>query len=205
MTAKAHLSTKRSLSNWVKKLLQGNKTRTPYRLTPETIAKLSTDEVQLYLELAEKQLQDSVDTGQIITERSTNLLNLTSALLITLIAYSIGRWETNKTWDLLLCMSVWGSGVLAITSAVLVCAILPNDYCIPGWTPAKIFNSKSFTEGNDATSRQKTLCTNLLMNYENDIQDNRALNKKRWALFNTAMILIVVAPIIFASYYLLFR
>jgi hypothetical protein len=203
-TAAKRVRRKRSLSKWIKKLLLGE-SRIPYRIDETTINKISADEAKFYLEQAEKQLQDSVDTGQIITERATNMLNLTSALLIALVAYSIDRWETNKDWDLLLKMAAWGNGILVIASGLLVAAILPKDYCVPGWTPDKILQSRSFKEGADDNTRQKNISLNLIMSYENDIKENRALNKKRWALFNFSMLIILVAPICFASYYLLFR
>lgn len=195
---------KRSLAKWLKKLLV-NAERVPYRIDKTIIDKMSLDEAKFYLDQAEKQLQDSVETGQIITERSTNMLNLTSALMIALIAYSIDRWETNNAWDLLLKMAVWGDVILVIASSLLVAAILPKDYCVPGWTPEKIFSSKSFSQGTDEIKRQKNITLNMIMSYENDIKENRILNKKRWTLFNLSVLIILVAPICFASYYLLFR
>lgn len=203
--AKAQAKKKRSVAAWFQQvLLTGNK-RDPFRLEEDKIDKIHPEEAKFYLELAEKQLQDSVDTGQIITERATNMLNLTSALLIALVAYSIDRWETNHKWDLLLTMAVWGNAVLAFASILLIAAILPKDYCIPGWSPLKIFESKSFNEGADDNTRQKNITLNLIMNYEGDIKENNALNSKRWALFNISMFIILLAPIIFAVYYLLLR
>jgi hypothetical protein len=195
---------KNSLSNRIQKFLLKEE-RVPYRIDETTIARISTDEAKFYLEQAGKQLEDSVDTGKIITERATNMLNLSAAILIALIAYSIDRWETNQRWDLLLKMAVWGNLILVFASALLIAAILPKDYCVPGWTPQRILESRSFKERADDSTRQKNVSLNLLMNYENDIKENQVLNKKRWALFNWSMLIILVAPICFASYYLLFR
>lgn len=195
---------KNSLSKRIKRLLIKNQ-RIPYRISEQEINKISNDEAKFYLELSEKQLQDSVDTGQIITERATNMLNITSALLIALIAYSIDRWETKQDWDLLMKLAIWGDAVLVVISGLLITAILPKDYCIPGWTPDKIITSPSYTTGADADTRQKNLTLNLLMSYETDIKQNRLLNRKRWALFNWSLFVMMLAPICFASYYLVFR
>ncbi|MCU7548136.1 hypothetical protein OCK74_03380 [Chitinophagaceae bacterium LB-8] len=201
----SRLAKKKSMAKWLKKILLKGNERVTYRIEETKIEKTSLDEAKFYLEQAEKQLQDSVDTGQIITERATNMLNLTSALLIALVAYSIDRWETNKYWDLMLEMAIWGSVVLAIISGLLIAAILPKDYCIPGWTPCKIFESRSFNEGADENLRQKNVILNLIMSYENDIKENRTLNRKRWTLLNFSMLIIVIAPLFFAAHYLLFR
>jgi hypothetical protein len=196
---------RRSIANWIKHALLRGSERTLFIIEQEKIDKMSPDEAKFYLELVEKQLHDSVDTGQIITERSTNMLNLTSALLIALIAYSIDRWETNKDWDPLLKMAVWGCVILAVISVLLIAAILPKSYCIAGWTTSKILQSKSFSAGADENQRQKNIALNLLENYEGDIEENNALNKKRWTLFKLSMLMLLIAPICFASYYLLFR
>jgi hypothetical protein len=195
---------KNRIGKWIKKLLVPGG-REPYLIEETVVEKLELEEVKFYLELAEKQLEDSVDTGQIITERSTNMLNLTSALLIALVAYSIDKWENNNEWTLLLKMAVWGCGILVLASGLLVAAILPKDYCIPGWTLDKILKSKSFKEGVDADTRQKFLRLNLLRSYESDTKENRSLNNKRWTLFNLSMLIIFLAPICFALFYLFFR
>jgi len=193
-----------SLGRWLRRILL-NTERVSYQIPQAEIDKMSLEEAKFYLEQSEKQLQDSVDTGQIITERSTNMLNLISALLITLTAYCIDRWETPNDSDFLLKMSIGGCIVLVVTSALLVAAILPKDYCVPGWTPDKIFKSQSYMLGADEAARQKNIALNLIMSYENDIKENRRLNKKRWTLFNLSMLITLIAPICFASYYLLFR
>ena len=201
------LPPKRSFSKWLKRFFFGKRNIDAFNLTKEQTDKITTlEEAKLYMEVAEKQLQDSVETGQIITERATNMLNLTSGLLIALVAYCIDKWETNfQQVTPLLKMAFWGCGALALMSGLLVVAILPKEYCVPGWQPKKILESGNFKNNADANDRQKYLCFNLLKTYQNNIDENNGLNKKRWALFKCAMFLILITPICFAAYYLFFR
>jgi hypothetical protein len=173
---------------------------------PEQYKKpLTLDEAKLYMDFAEKQLNESLDTGKIITERATNFLTLTAGVLIALASWSILRWEEKQVMDNLLTLSMWGCVALFAASVLLVFAITPRKYCIPGSTPGVIFNETLFNDSFTSEARQKIMAINLIEDYRNGLIENIARNDERWLRFKAAILIIILSPILFASQYLLFR
>jgi hypothetical protein len=163
---------------------------------------ITHEEALFYLEKVEKQLDDSVDTGKIITERATNMLGLSAGVLIALAAFCIGRWEEKHQWDNLLRMSAYGCLFFFVISIVLIYIILPTTYCISGLQPETIFKEELWNNNFNSDRRQKNIAINLLENYQKDIWENTAKNKKRGALYKVIIISLIIAPIAFAINYL---
>ena len=163
---------------------------------------MTHEEALFYVEKVEKQLDDTVDTGKIITERATNMLGLSAGILIALAAFCIGRWEEKHQWDNLLRMSAYSSLFFFVISIVLIYTILPTSYCISGLQPETIFKDALWNNNFNSDRRQKNIAINLLENYQKNIWENTEKNKKRWALYKTTIILLIIAPIAFAVNYL---
>lgn len=163
---------------------------------------MTIEEALLYVEKVEKQLDDSVDTGKIITERATNMFSLSAGILIALAAFCISRWEENHQWDNLIRMSLWGCAFFFAVSIVLLFIIFPTPYCISGLQSEKIFDHTLWNKHYSSDQRQKNIAIILLKNYQKDIWENTAKNKKRWTLYKVSILLLIITPLFFAANYL---
>lgn len=176
-----------------------------YEIDPAFREKVKTDEIQFYVELVGKQLDDSIDTGKIITERATNLFNLTAGLLIGLVAYCIQKWEITPEFDDLLTMSIWGCGFLFFVSALLLVAILPKFYCIPGASAKKLFDKALFEDKYTDEVRLKGAYISIIESYQKSIMENNDRNGWRMKLYKFALLLTVIVPLCFAYQFLFVR
>lgn len=184
-----------------------NKKRSDFQVDRKYIAELSTEEAKLYMELAEKQVQDSIDTGSLIADRAASFLALASGIFIALVAFSINRWEAGNRQqvDQLLSASLLGSFVLLIVCILLLLVIFPKNYCICGASPGKFLNDTHFASSFNTDARQKNACINQIENYQNSLVENSERNSERSVIYKIAVAILLISPMLFASYYLFVR
>jgi hypothetical protein len=164
---------------------------------------ITLEEVRALAELAEKQVLDTLETSKIISERSLNFLTLTAGALLALVGFCIQRFETKGEIDRLLMVGLSGCAFLFVTSLLLVAAVFPKKYAIPGISPEDFFNSTHFDKRRPVLNRKRVMYLNVIQSYQTSMRENENRNKERWAFFKVAVLLLISSPIFFAVYYLL--
>lgn len=174
----------------------GKKVVANYSIPDEFKLKAQVNELQIYLEAVGKRLDDSVETGQVVTDRATNLLNLSAGLLIALVAYCLQKSEL-KQHDNLFQTSLWACGVLIVITVLLLIAILPRPYCMPGASAQILFTNGLFAEQYSDEIRLKCAYISLIESYENSIIENNSRNRRRMTVYKIALLITILAPVCF--------
>jgi hypothetical protein len=160
-------------------------------------------EAKFLLEHAEKTLKDTLDTNSLIVGRVTTLITVTSGIMIALFGFAINKYDNNKAFDNLLITTVVGLVYMMIISFVLFRIVMPRVYKSPGSLPRDLLNDNLFNEQN-ADKRMTWIYVNEIHEIQGRIEHNKEVNEKRWAKFKTALVMILLAPLILTlSYWLL--
>lgn len=160
------------------------------------MANLTENVAKFIFDHAEKQLKDLIDTGNIITTRTTTLITVVVGLLIAIISYFINRWDTKQYFDSLTTTSIIVVIYLLVICFYLRMNILPKEYAVPGAAPKLFFKDSIFGEKSDEQNRLRNLYINEIESYQKRIEHNKATNNERWKHYNQALLLVVLLPIV---------
>ena len=163
----------------------------------ENLEKLTLEEATFIFAQAEKCLADSIETAKKIYERCYSFLTIISAILISLVAYSIARWETNKTLDTLLITSIALTFYfLCLGLIFLLKNITPRDYQLPGTKPENYFNEFIFNDSLKKQERILKIYQVEIFNYSERININEKINEQRWHNYTLALKFLFFSPLV---------
>lgn len=168
----------------------------------EYLEKLTIEEAKFIFEHAEKQLQDSLDTNQLIITRTSTLITVTLALLLGLIGYAINKYQTIGHFDNLITSALFGSLYLFILSIWLTNNIRPKQYSITGSEPKLFFVENFFKEPNPE-NRLLYYYVNEIESYQIRIETNKITNATRWTTFNNCLWMLICTPIVLGFVFLI--
>ncbi|MEZ2338826.1 hypothetical protein AB6735_24460 [Mucilaginibacter sp. RCC_168] len=142
--------------------------------------KLSIDEAKFIFEQAEKQLKDTVESSELIINRTNTLITLVSGVLIALLGITVSKMETSSL-DSIFFAGTLGSIYLFIIGIYIMKNIQPAKYVIVGEPPKTYFDDIYYSvEPSDETTRLLWYYINTIQQYQKRIE----LNDKRRALDN---------------------
>jgi hypothetical protein len=170
---------------------------------PEHLVRLTKDEAKFILEQSEKQLKETIDTGNIVVTRTTTLLTIAAGLLTALVGFSINRWETKlHAWDTLLQLSCIVAIYILAVIIVLSLNIFGHTYYTTGSEPKPLLHDTFFSYP-DTTNEQRIIhyYRNEFFQYQGRIEKNKRLNRKRWRKFKIAFIMTLATPLFITLIY----
>jgi hypothetical protein len=124
--------------------------------------------------------------------------------MIALFGYSLNKYVTDNHFDGLLYTAIVGLAYLFGVTILLFTNIRPIAYYSVGSEPKVLFNPNVFNEKNK-DYRMIVLYVNEIHEYQNRIEHNKSVNKKRWKLYKIALIFVVLTPVALTITYGLLR
>lgn len=169
-------------------------------ITQQHYDTLSADDAKKILDYAELQIKQTLDTSGVIVSRLSTLVTVVTAMLIGLFGYAINRADQKTFNDQLVLTAVYCLGYLYIPATLIVFNIVGKQYALPGSEPKLFFQENAFREINKGNHMKYIWC-NEIQEYQVRIMANKRLNRRRWRLFNAALICILLSPIVFYLIY----
>jgi hypothetical protein len=163
---------------------------------------ITESEAKFIFEHGEKQLKDILDTNKDIVTRTTTLLVVSVTIIVTLIGYSITRWEKHHYWDSLLFSSVTGATYLFVAGLFILYNLLPKNYFTVGAEPKDFFSDRVFNTANK-NYRLVAIYVNEINECQKRIVANKILNEKKWSNYKWAIRMLYFLPIILGIVYLI--
>jgi pilus assembly protein TadC len=180
-----------------------NATPSEWKIDYEYKKKLTLEDSKFIFEQAEKSFNDTIETSKKILERSSTLLTLVSGLLVTLVAYSIKKWEANQ-FDNLLFTAIFTIVYFFILGVFFIFPnIKPKEYTLPGTQPKKYFVDELFNVTPPTAGRILLLYIIEIKNLQQGIEENRLINEKRWTYYKKSLNLIFLSPAIVIIIYII--
>lgn len=165
------------------------------------------EELKFVFEQAEKQLQDTNETSQLIVSRATTLLTLMSGFLITIVGFGIKLWIDNSKDsleyynELILTTIIIGCYTFYI-SIVLTKNIKGVGYKILGAEPMQLFIKKYYTINDTKFNRRlRMMYISEIISYQKKITYNININETRWKSINNVIMLIILLPVLLVFSY----
>lgn len=157
---------------------------------------ISESTADLYLQLAEKKLDETVESAKNISDRNDKLL----ALDITLLTGALGFITSNKwtnLFDDFLCTALLFMSIFLIAALIY---LIKNIFCYrvgtKGEEPAFILIN-NFIENYDKEEQFLNLAFHMCETYQNKITLNTIINSKRNKRLSIAIYILVSLPIAF--------
>lgn len=173
-----------------------------FDITSENENKLSINEAKFILEQAEKSLKEIGDQSQVIVQRTTTLTTLIAGVLITIIAFSVQRLETEKSIDVIFIVSIIAIIYLLYLCFGLVKNIKGRDYYPIGSEPQTLLIDKFFEAPNDKI-REVWFYITEIRRYQEKIDFNKYTNENRWEKFNKHLWQVAATPAILVFLYII--
>jgi hypothetical protein len=155
--------------------------------------KMTPEEAKFILDHAEKQLKDTLDTNALIIGRLTTLVTIATALLVGLLGYAVNRADTHSNKDRLVITAILGMFYLYIPTILIVINFMSKKYALLGAEPKDFFVAQLFNEQNNPYL--KAIYCNEIIQCQKRIKYNKKKNRRRWNLFNIALVLILLSPL----------
>lgn len=166
-------------------------------VTQEQFELISETEAKFILEHGEKQLKDINDTALQIVARSSALLTINVGFVVALIGFCMKKWAENKhLWDTELFVAFWLAFYFFSIIIIVSFNLIPKSYQMPGADPADFFNAQNVFVKSNSSYRMVAIYTNEIIQIQKKLTHNKHKNEKRWGLFNLALLLLALAPLI---------
>lgn len=166
-------------------------------VTQEQFELITESEAKFILEHGEKQLKEINDTALQIVARSSALLTINVGFVVALIGFCMKKWaENNHLWDTELFVAFFLALYFSIIIIIISINLIPKSYQMLGADPADFFNTQSVFVKSNSSYRMIAIYTNEIIQIQKKLTHNKLKNEKRWWLFNLALLLLALAPII---------
>ena len=162
---------------------------------------IEVDEAKFMFDHAEKMLKDTLDTNTLIVTRVTALTTVTATLMIALFGFAITRFDANKI-DILFYTAVVGIVYLFVIAIILFRNAKPNSYYSLGVEPKDLATGDLINKKNKSY-RMIAFYINEIHELQKRILYNKGVNKDRWGLYKTSLIMLVCTPILLTIVYFL--
>lgn len=160
---------------------------------------ISQETAKLYLELAEKRLDESVDTSKNITSRNNLLLMLCVTLLSGLSGY-LSSVASEDLFTKLLPLSAFTAIALVVPAlAILAYNALPFKVGTKGEEPKCIVRSSFIDAEYDNHEQFVNLVLQICETYQFKLDENLEVNTKRQSRLSIASYLMMSLPLSFLS------
>lgn len=164
--------------------------------------KLTLADAKFIFDQAEKVLKDSVETSEVIVRRTTTVITVIVALLVTFIGYVILHIHDMKYDNLFFCSGL-GIVYLFIIMWYSHTNLKSKTYLINGSFPKDLFNPAFFNKEFDNDIRILLYYTNEIDNYQFKIDENNKMNSYRWNLYNRTLWALIMFPLFLGMTYTL--
>ncbi len=167
-----------------------------WRTNIENWNKISKDSASLFLELAEKRLDETVETFNNISNRNERLLGFSITLITAILGY-LTSLKSNTNYNLyILIVSVLVLAMLFVQLFYLFKNLFSFKIGTKGEEPKLILN-QNFVEGYDDDEQYLNLVLQICESYQMKIENNHKVNKIRNKNFMIAIYLLLGIPISF--------
>ena len=177
----------------------------PYKADINLKSKTSVEEDKFIFEQSEKKLKELLLSSDLVVARSTTLITLIVGLLVGLISFSVNRYNTLNSFDMLLKVLFVGVIYLFIVIGYISRNIKGTDHSSIGASPEVLFVKDFFEITQDEKLRTKMFVWSQIENYQDSIYINRPINEKKWCRFNLSMKLIIATPLVFLTAFYIVR
>lgn len=170
----------------------------------ENFEKLKLEEVKFIFEQAEKQLKETSDVSSLLISRTTTLVTLITGLMVGVIGYGIGKWQSNPGWNEILITSIVAVFYLFMAIVLLALNIKGADFYTLGTEPKFLFVEHFFDENKVPQDKRIIhFFVNEMVICQKKIENNKEVNDKRWKRFHTSLFMMIVFPsLLLVTYFL---
>lgn len=172
---------------------------------------LTLTDAKFIFKQAEKRFNNSLERATKIFDRFYGLLTIISGVFIALVTYLITNSRFLNLKDAVFVTALIATGYFFGLGIKVYQSIRPVAYELPGTAPGTFFNKVFFKINNNSderslpneTARVLKFYKVELINYQERIIYNEALNEKRWIEFNLCLLYLFFSPLFLGILFLI--
>lgn len=169
--------------------------RQPWKIDPAIdINRVSIEDVKLVFAQAEKRLDDTVKTGELIAGKTMTLMTLMTGLFIALSGFFISNWNGWGQMNAKLFVAIVGSVYILFLFTYMLKNILPNEYFVLGSNPSELMSPSFYDPALPKDKIAVFMYMNEIENYDFRIECNRQRNLERWKRYRYSVIALWIMP-----------
>lgn len=175
----------------------------PWKIDPAiNVDRASLDDIRFVFAQAEKRLDDSVKTGELITSRTMTLMTLMAGLLIALSGFFISNWNGWAKLNARVLVSLIGVLYILGTVTYMLKNVLPDEYFVLGSYPRDLITPNFYDPALPADKIAILMYISEIENYDSRIDYNRKKNNTRWNRYRHSLIALWLMPMILGVLYM---
>ena len=172
---------------------------------------LTLTDAKFIFKQAEKRFNNSLDRATKIFDRFYGLLTIISGVFIALVTYLITNSRSSNLRDTAFVTALIATAYFFVLGIKVYQSIRPVAYELPGTAPGTFFNKVFFKNNQNLDERiLQTEGVRILkfykvelINYQERIIYNEALNEKRWVEFNLCLLYLFFSPLFLGIIFLI--
>jgi hypothetical protein len=167
--------------------------------------KLTKDDAVFIFNQAEKLLNDSVETGTIIVDRTNTLLTIIAGVVIGLTGYTIDQVDKKGQFTDLIITTTIGLTYFLLLAFFIIKNLQPHPYKVSGSLPKNLFSDPFFRNVITDDKRIIHFYVSEIENYQFRIEENNKKNSYRWKLYRKTLWAIILSPAVLIVAYFITR
>lgn len=169
------------------------------------VDRISLDDVKLVFAQAEKRLDDTVKTVELLASRTMTLMTLMAGLLIALSGFFISNWNGWTTLNAKVLVAFIGTLYILGIVTYMLKNILTKEYYVLGSSPRELMSPNFYSPYVSTDRIVIFMYMSEIENYEFRIEYNEKINNARWKRFRYSLIALWLMPMILGIIYMVFR
>jgi|GEM_PF-1304422 len=167
----------------------------PWKIDPAIdINRVSIDDVKLVFAQAEKRLDDTVKTGELIAGKTMTLMTLMAGLFVALSGFFISNWNGWSQMNAKLFVAIVGSVYILFLVTYMLKNVLPSEYFVLGSNPRELMSPSFYDPALPKDKIAIFMYMSEIENYDLRIEYNRQRNIERWIRFRYSVIALWIMP-----------
>lgn len=174
----------------------------PWKIDPAIdIGKISVEDIKLVFAQAEKRLDDTVKTGELIASKTMTLITFMAGLLIALSGFFISNWNGWSKLNGKVFVSLIGALYMLGLVTYMLKNVLPNEYYVLGSNPRDLMSPRFYDPVLPVDKIAIFMYMSEIENYDSRIEYNREKNNARWRRYRYSLITLWVMPMVLGILY----
>jgi len=169
--------------------------RQPWKIDPAIdINRVSIEDVKLVFAQAEKRLDDTVKTGELIAGKTMTLMTLMAGLFVALSGFFISNWNGWAQMNAKVFVAIVGSVYILLLFTYMLKNVLPNEYYVLGSNPRELMSPSFYDPALPTEKIAIFMYMSEIENYDFRIEYNRERNSERWKRYRYSVIALWIMP-----------
>ena len=174
----------------------------PWKIDPSIdVNRISLEDVKLIFAQAEKRLDDTVKTGELIAGKTMTLMTLMVGILVALSGFLISNWSGWAQLNAREFVAMIGALYIVVLFTYMLKNVLPNDYFVLGSDPRHLMTPNFFDKSVPKEKITVFLYMSEIENYDFRIEYNRTINMRRIKRYRDSVIAVWILPLLLGIIY----